>query len=183
MDIFNTTHNRLLENGFEAHDIEEIRKLGASFYKSPINNVVLKKLHYNEEISLIKIFSQEIRTILMKGKENIWNTYLLFCIDNEIDSETNYRIERDTNALRKYAICSDLDLNRIPFLDNFRVINKPIKNDVTSEEESEYLQEIIGFLQESDGKQNKLSVDQVDELTKKILKMVELRYENRQDNS
>ncbi|WP_342415456.1 ABC-three component system middle component 1 [Paenibacillus sp. FSL R10-2782] len=183
MDIFNTTHNRLLENGFEVHDIEEIRKLGASFYKSSINNVVLKKLHYNEESDLIKSFSMKIRSILMEGNENIWNTYLLFCIGNEIDSETNYRIERDTKALRKYAICSDLDLNRIPFLDKFREISKPIKNDVTSEEESEYLQEIISFLQESDGNQNKLNGNQVDELTKKIIKMVELRYENRQNNS
>lgn len=183
MDIFNATHNRLLENGFEVYDMEEIRKLGASFYKSSVNNVVLKKLHFSEEINLIKSFSNEIRSILMEIRENIWNTYLLFCIGNEIDFETNYKIERDTKALRKYAICSELDLDRIPFLDKYRVIKKPIKNDVTLEGESEYLQEIIHFLQESDGKQNKLTADQLDELMNKILIMVELRYENRQNNS
>ncbi|MFB9274173.1 ABC-three component system middle component 1 [Cohnella cellulosilytica] len=183
MDIFNATHNRLLGNGFDIYDIEEIEKLGASFYKSYVNNVVIKKLHYSEEINLIKSFSMEIRSILIGLKENIWNTYLLFCIGNEVDFETNYKIERDTQALRKYAICNETDLNRIPFLDEFRVIKKPIKNEVTLEDESEYLQEIIHFLQESDGKQNKLSVTQLDELMNKILKMVETRYENRQNNS
>ncbi|SHK93578.1 ABC-three component system middle component 1 [Shouchella rhizosphaerae] len=179
MDIFNATHNRLLENGFEVFDIKEIEKLGASFYKSSINNVVLKKLHYSKEINLIKSFSMEIRSILLEGKENIWNTYLLFCFGSEIDFETNYKIERDTKALRKYAISSELDLNRVPFLDEFRVIKKPIKNEVTLEDESIYLQEIIHFLQESDGKHNKLSLDQLDVLMNKLLKMVEQRYENR----
>jgi hypothetical protein len=183
MDIFNATHNRLLENGFEVFDMEEIEKLGASIYKSAVHNVVLKKLHYSEEIGLIKSFSMEIRSILMESKENIWNTYLLYCIGSEIDFETNYKIERDTKALRKYAICSELDLNRVPFLDEFRAIKKPVKNEVTLEDGSEYLQEIIHFLQESNGKQNKLSSDQLDGLMKRILKMVELRYENRQNNS
>ncbi|WP_340397147.1 ABC-three component system middle component 1 [Paenibacillus sp. FSL E2-0202] len=183
MDIFNATHNRLLENGFIIYDKEDIENLGASFYKSPINNVVLKKLHYNEELNLIKILSMEIRSILMDSNENIWNTYLLFCIDGQIDFETNYKIERDTNSLRKYAITSELDLNRVPFLDEYRVIKKPIKNNIAIGDEDEYLEEIIQFLQESDGKHNRLSVDQVDMLMSKILKLVELRYENRQDNS
>lgn len=182
MDIFNATHNRLLENNFEVYEMEGISRLGASFYKSSINNVVLKKLHYNEEISLIKSDSSEIRSILVENRENIWNTYVLFCISDGIDFETNYKIERDTKALRKYAICSELDLDRIPFLDNYRVIKKPIKNDVTLEDESGYLQEIIHFLQENDGKQNKLTADQLNNLTNKILEMVEIRYENRQNN-
>ncbi|MFC4306223.1 ABC-three component system middle component 1 [Cohnella boryungensis] len=183
MDIFNATHNRLLENGFDVYDVKEIENLSATFYKSSVNNVVLKKLHYSEEISSIKTFTMEIRSILLEGNENIWNTYLLFCLGSEIDLETNYKIERDTKALRKYAICSELDLNRVPFLDEFRLIKKPIKNEVTLNDESEYLQEIIRLLQESDGKQNKLSVVQLDVLINKIIKMVEQRYENRQSNT
>ncbi|MDQ0721911.1 histidyl-tRNA synthetase [Paenibacillus sp. W4I10] len=183
MDIFNTTHNRLLDNGFAVYYSKEIEALGASFYKSTINNVVLKKLHYDEELSLIRTFSWDLRSILMEGKENIWNTYVLFCVDDEIDFETIYKIERDTKSLRKYAICSELDLNRIPFLDEYREIKKPTKNDVVVGDGNEYLKEIIHFIEESDGRQNKLTVDQLNALMNKIINMVELRYENRQNNS
>lgn len=175
MDIFNATHNRLLKNGFEVHDIDEIEKMGASLYKSTVNNVILKKLHHVEEVNLVKSFSMNLRSILMDRNENVWNTYLLFCMDNEIDFEINYKIERDTNVLRKYAICNELDLNRIPFLDEFREIKKPVKEAVEIAEGNNYLQEIVNYLKENDGQQNKLSINQVDELIDRIIKMVETK--------
>lgn len=179
MDIFNSTHNRLLENGFSIYKIEDIEKMSAVFYKSVIHNVILKKIHNAEEMKSLKSFSINSRSIMLDSNENVWNTYLLFCIDNEIDFETNYKIERDTRALRKYAICNESDLDRVPFLDEHREIKKPTKNVVNIDDSDEYLLAIINFLEENDGQQNKLNTNQIDSVTKKIIDMVEFRYENR----
>ena len=118
MDIFNVINNRLIEKGFQSLDLLEIEKLGAVIYRSSINHVVLKKIHTYEEIDEIKTFSSKIRSIQLDEKVNISNTYLLFCITKSIDYETFFMIERDTNALRKYVIRNEMDLNRIIFLDN-----------------------------------------------------------------
>lgn len=135
-------------------------------------------MHYKEEMKSITSFSLQIRSLLVEYNFNIWNTYILFCVDQDIDFETNYKIERDTKALRKYAISNEADLNRIPFLDEFRVIKKPIKNEVSIEENNEYLKEIMNYLEKNEGRQNKLNSDQVENLIRKILNMVELRYED-----
>ncbi|MEE4571022.1 ABC-three component system middle component 1 [Paenibacillus jamilae] len=179
MDIFNSTHSRLLENDFSVIEIEQIEKMSAVLYKSSIHNVIVKKIHNTEEMKSIRSLSLNIRSIMLDYKENVWNTYLLFCIADEIDFETNYKIERDTIALRKYAICSELDLNRVPFLDEFREIKKPVKNIIEIEEGNEYLKTIINYLETNDGQRNKLNVNQINVVTKKIIDMVETRHENR----
>jgi hypothetical protein len=178
MDIFNSTHNRLVENGFSAIEIHDIERMSAVLYKSNIHNVIVKKIHNNEELKAIKSYSINIRNVMLDNKDNVWNTYLLFCIENNIDFETAFKIERDTRALRKYAIRSELDLDRVPFLDKLREIKKPVKNVVEINEGDVYLKTIIDYLTAHDGQQNKLTANQIDAATKKIIDMVEQRHEN-----
>lgn len=178
MDIFNLTHNRLIENGFKVDTAIEMENMGSVFYRSKIHNVILRKIHNTEEIKSIKSFSLNVRGIMMDYEENIWNTYLLFCIPNEVDAETNYEIERNTIAIRKYVICNEADLNRVPFLDEFKEVKKINKSDKELEETNEYIKVIIDFLKVNLGHQNKLDKNQIDEVTKKITDMVGNGYEN-----
>lgn len=181
MDTFNFTNNRLIEKGFKPTESQEIEKLGAVTYSSPINHVVLKKIHTHEQLLDIRSYSTDIRNIILNEKLNINNTYLLFCINEEIDYETFFLIERDTRSLRKYVIRNEKDLNRIPFLDNIKVnenVNINIEKEKGEEEDNYYLLKVFDFLTENSGQHNKLSKEQIESSVKMIIDLVEKRYEN-----
>jgi len=182
VDTFNFTNNRLIEKGFKPTESQEIEDLGAVTYRSSINHVVLKKIHTHEELEDIRAYSTDIRNIILNEKLNVNNTYLLFCINEEIDYETFYLIERDTRALRKYVIRNERDLNRIPFLDNIKE-NENANINIEKEEGKEvednyYLLKIFEYLTENTGQHNKLSTEQIEGSVKKIIDLAEKRYEN-----
>lgn len=177
MDIFNVINNRLIKKGFQSMDSLEIEKLGAVIYRSPINHVVLKKIHTYDEIGEIMSFSSKIRSIQLDAKVNISNTYLLFCIMKELDYETFFMIERDTKALRKYVIRNEMDLNRIPFLDDLMNVSKDGIDIKEKQEENFYLKKIYDFLKIHNGQNNKLDNIAIEESINMIIDMVEDRYE------
>lgn len=178
MDIYNFINNRLIEKGFQSIESQEIEGLGAISYRSTINHVVLKKIHTHSEVEDIRSFSTNVRNIMLNDNVNINNTYLLFCINEKIDYETFFKIERDTIALRKYVIRNEKDLNRIPFLDNL-IENTNVSINVKREQEDNfYLLKIFDFLRTYSGQHNKLSKEQVDTSVKKIIDLVEEKYEH-----
>lgn len=178
MDIYNSINNRLIEKGFKSIESQEIEDLGAVTYRSTINHVVLKKIHTHAELQDIRSFSTKIRNIMLNGNVNINNTYLLFCISGEINYETFYMIERDTRAFRKYVIRNEMDLNRIPFLDNLIENEKSSINVKSEQEDNFYLLKIFDFLSIHSGQHNKLSKEQIDNSVKKIIDLVEEKYEH-----
>ncbi|MGU3397251.1 ABC-three component system middle component 1 [Priestia sp. D51] len=178
MDIFNSTNNRLIEKGFESIDLLEIENLGAVTYKSSINYVVMKKIHNHQELKNIKSYAAEIRNILLSQKINIWNAYLFFCVSENINYETFFMVERDTKSLRKYVIRNDLDLDRIPFIDNHIGYKKIDPNVTTNSEENPYLTRIFDFITTHNGRQNKFSPTEVEASIKMIIDMVDKRYES-----
>lgn len=178
MDIYNFINNRLIEKGFESINSPEIEDLGAITYKSNINQVVLKKIHILSEVQDIRAFSIKIRNIMINENVNINNTYLLFCTNEKVDYETFFKIERDTSALRKYVIRNEKDLNRIPFLDNL-IENANVSINVKREQEDDfYLLKIFDLLRTYSGQHNKLSKEQIDTSVKKIIDLVEEKYEH-----
>jgi hypothetical protein len=176
VDIFNSTNNRLIECGFEPLNLSEIESLGSVIYKSPINYVVMKKIHTIKELIDVRAYASNIRNILIEiGDINIYNVYLLFCIDFNIEYETFFMIERDTKALRKYVIRKETDLNRIPFLDNLTddlnaeiAITENIEDDI-------YLKTILECVANVNGK---LSAQDLETSVNKVMDLVEKHYEN-----
>lgn len=179
MDIFNFTHNRLIEMEFRPFHIDGIESVGGVVYKSPVNYVVLKKAHTFEELKNNNAYySTEIRTLMLDNKLNINNTYLIICTDINVDYETFFIIERDTKALRKYVIRNENDLNRIPFLDN-SVKNTDNNIELVYEsEENIYLQELLNYIREKTHQQNKLSTKQIEDSVKLIMNKVGDEIEN-----
>lgn len=178
MDIYNTINNRLIEKGFKSFDSPEIEDLGAVTYRSFINHVVLKKIHTHAELQDIRSYSTNIRNIMLNDNVNINNTYLLFCINEKINYETFFMIERDTRALRKYVIRNEKDLNRIPFLDNLIENAKGSINVKKEQEDNFYLLKIFDLLTAYSGQHNKLSKEQIDTSVKMIIDLVEEKYEH-----
>lgn len=86
------------------------------FCKREQINVIVKE-YENEVISSeVRNDAVNIRNILNKIGENIWNSYLFVCNKNgQID--ISYSIEKDSIGIRKYVINSKEDFKRIPFLD------------------------------------------------------------------
>jgi hypothetical protein len=176
VDIFNSTNNRLIESGFEPLNLLEIENLGSVIYKSPINYVVMKKIHTLKELVDVRTYSSNIRNILLEiGEINIYNVYLLFCIDFKIDYETFFMIERDTKALRKYVVRKETDLNRIPFLDN---LTEDLNTEIAVTEdidENVYLNIILDCIVSVKGK---LSTKEIKTSVNKVMDLVEKNYEN-----
>ncbi|WP_235999630.1 hypothetical protein [Heyndrickxia sporothermodurans] len=103
MNNFNLVHNRLIQKNFKALENEEVEKLGFSLYGNETIRVFLKRLHMELELENINIYSNQIRILLLEQSENIYNSYLILCTDEEINYEKFFMIERNNIALRKYA--------------------------------------------------------------------------------
>lgn len=179
MDIYNIAANRLIEKEFNSIECKEIQNIGAVLYQSNINNIILKKIHSVIELSSIKEYSQKIRNIVSNSDFNLFNTYLLICIDmEELDYETFFMIERDTSSLRKYVIRNEMDLNRIPFLDGIKgdqISNLKTQSDIELDDD---LKSIYIFLNEYDGKNKKISTIDIEKFVNDFEKEVNEELEN-----
>jgi hypothetical protein len=179
VDIFNYTNNCLIDIGFVPYELDEIQGLGAVIYKTSVNHVVMKKIHTNEELNNIGSFSTKIRNIMLNEGVNTSNTYLFICVDEPIEYETFFLIERNTTSLRKYVLRNEIDLNRIPFLD---IKSEEVGNSVgkikENQEQNFYLQKVYEFITSHNGYHNKLSTNEIERSVKMIIDLVEERYEN-----
>ncbi len=175
MDIYNLILNRLEDKGFEIVEKSDVKNVGATLFKSSIYHVVIKKLHYRDQVDKLASFVFDIKNILMENQININNSYLLLCFDFKIDYETFFVIERDTKALRKYVIVNENDLNRIPFLDNLNEEKEGLIIEYNAEENI-YLAELSDFMNEKEGQQFKLKPSEISEGVERILHIMEGEY-------
>lgn len=177
MNNFNRVHNRLIQKNFKALENEYLEKIGFSLYENETIKVFLKRLHMELEPDNIKIYSNQIRVFLLEENKNIYNSYLILCIDEEIDYEDFFMIERNSIALRKYVVRDENDLNRIPFLDNIINTNESNPDNLN---ESEYVEEVKGVyrcLKQYDSKNVKLKDSEVEEIVITLMKGMEVDYE------
>jgi hypothetical protein len=179
MDIFNYTNNRLIERSFRAINILEIQSLGAVVYQSDINIVVVKKIHSDLDIKNIRTLSINIRSILLDRNMNVCNSYLILCVNETIDYETFFTIERDTRAIRKYVVRSSVDLNRIPFLDSLieGLTTESEENRTSNKTENIYVNELVNLISSYNGNEKKLSTEEINNSANLILDLVEKNYE------
>lgn len=169
MKSFNIVHNRLTEKAFKTLENEDMEKLGFSLYENEKIRVLLKQVHTDLEIENIQLYSNQIRNILLEHSKNIYNTYLIICIDEEIEYEKFFMIERNNIALRKYVIRDEKDLIRIPFLDNItdETENNPKNlNDIEFDIE---LKSVFSILEQYDSKNIKLKDYQIEEIVNNLM--------------
>ncbi|WP_100404124.1 ABC-three component system middle component 1 [Bacillus sp. FJAT-42315] len=178
MNNFNVVHNRLIQQNFKALENEEVEKIGFSLYENETIRVFLKRLHMELELEKINIYSNQIRILLLEQSQNIYNSYLILCTDEEISYEKFFMIERNNIALRKYVVRDEKDLNRIPFLDN--TVDKNGKNPANLKE-TEYNEEVkvlFSLLKQYDSENIKLKDSQVGEIVNTLMQGMEMDYEH-----
>lgn len=167
MDIYNETHTKLLDNEYIRTDNEELNLLGCDLYiKSDISVCIYKSLDI-DNIKEVDILSVKVRKILNDKNLNVFNSYLLILIEEKIDYEIFYLIERNNIGIRKYVIKHKTDLERVTFLNFQEKINSSVSPNSIGEENSDFIKKTLEILDE-----NNYSVYKFDE--KKLVQISEL---------
>ncbi|AJH72351.1 hypothetical protein DJ86_1878 [Bacillus cereus ATCC 4342] len=177
MSNFNSVHNRLIQKNFKTLENEDVEREGFSLYVNDTISVFLKQIHTELELENIKLYSNQIRLILLEQSKNIYNSYLIICVDKEMDYEKFYMIERNNIVLRKYVVRDKNDLNRIPFLDN--TVDGDGDNPETLQE-TEYTEEVkrvLSLLEQYDGKNIKLKDNQIEGIVNYLMQGMDIDYE------
>lgn len=151
MLVYNLVKERLYLNAYSFQEYSWSAKLGVVAFRKNHINVFLKVYNMDVEAKNIIDDTLKIRRQLVNNQEvNIWNSYMLIFLQEESDSYIDLvlNVEKDTTALRKYVICKESDINRIPFLDD--TISEVVKP--KSILESEYqgakeIKELINLVQ------------------------------------
>lgn len=151
MDIYNETHTKLLANEYIRKDSEELSLLGCDLYiKSDISVCIYKSLDLDvENIKEIDILSVKVRKILSEKNLNVFNSYLLILIEEKINYEFFYLIERNNIGIRKYVVKHQTDLERVTFLNFQEKINSSAQPNSISEENSEFIKKTLEILDEN----------------------------------
>ncbi|HDR7378768.1 TPA: hypothetical protein QCX22_003944 [Bacillus toyonensis] len=136
------------------------RKLNTGF-------VVKKYQHFDYENILKDVI--DVFLLLKKNEINIWNTYYIILLELDKESKEKhsdfYKIERNSQGLRKYVIMTKNDLYRIPFL--FNLQNKEELNHIsnmkgflhTGEKEiDDFIEWIIEAVESDEIKRNDIKV-------------------------
>jgi hypothetical protein len=121
--------NILKEHEFKLIEDARIKELDLIYYNNNKINVFLGNQNYltvgYEEINNL---AYHLRERLIEKDINIYNSYLLYCIDNDgIKDEDIILLERSSKYLRKYVIRQYEDIERIFFLNN---ISNKIDNEI-----------------------------------------------------
>ena len=160
--------NILKRNEFKIIEDEKIKSLDLIYYKNNKINVFLGNQNYSivgyEDINRL---SYQLREILIKKDINVYNSYLLYCIDQGgIKEEDMILLERSSKYLRKYIIRQCEDIDRIFFLNNTTdsVENKINPYPKVNEDVKNILNHMI-----DDGKILRLGVKKIELIVKNIL--------------
>lgn len=95
-------------------------------YSSKISVVLKEYQKFQEE----KIIEDVVKTraFLRNLDINIWNTYYLILLDNELnyfeDVKKYYSIEKNSKGIRKYLLVNNNDFIRMPFLEKKTSLSK-----------------------------------------------------------
>lgn len=180
--IIDNLYVLLQNNNFEqVIDLEEINILGLLYYKSEERNVFIYSIKENDNLICdINNIAFKLKSVLKNKDINVWNSYMIICINiKEIDKDIML-IERDSKYLRKYVVIDDLDFERIYFLnkndksDSFKEKNKK-ESDINLSTDIEY---IISKMRDDQGNIRKIDTKEIDEIVNHIFKQVGVEYEN-----
>lgn len=174
MSIFNQLNNTLENYGFNRNFVKGIDNLGAILYEYEHIKVLVKHYNIAPEPKHVGDEAIELRERLLELDMNVWNTYYLICIDNEVEFDDIYIIERNTRGLRKYVIREIFDLSRIPFLDaqgQLIEVNHKSKNE-GGKKISPVVEEIEKQIKQNNGVEEKLNNRKIEEIVCQIINKV-----------
>lgn len=149
------------------------------FCKKDQINVVVKEYKEKEVSSQVRSDAVDVRTILNKAGENIWNTYFFICKENE-DVNIPYSLEKDSIGLRKYVINSPEDFNRIPFLDQENSYDgeREASIKLPSINNTSNLEKVVERIISIDGLQRELGTDDLKSIMIDLYGMEVIKDEN-----
>ncbi|WP_281974997.1 ABC-three component system middle component 1 [Halobacillus litoralis] len=149
------------------------------FCKREQINVIVKEYDIDEISNEVRSDAVDLRTVLNKLGENIWNTYLFVCNKNR-GNDISYSIEKDSIGLRKYIINSEDDFKRIPFLDKDHA-NKNSDDTfikLPEIEDSLTFKELVESIISNDGLQRELKNNEVKNILAELYEMDVVKGEN-----
>ncbi|WP_338658338.1 ABC-three component system middle component 1 [Paraclostridium sordellii] len=164
----------LKDNSFTIKHMDSIENLGLVYYT---NNEKYVFVYYIKEDVFMDIdeISFKLREILIKEKVNIWNTYLIICVESKTFIEDIINIERNSKYLRKYVVKELLDIQRIYFLDNTISNSEYIENNVVA---SMNIRNIINKMKDEYGDIKKLSDLEIKSIADELIAEVDESYDN-----
>ena len=178
MDIFNHTHNTLIDNNYTRKEVEQIKLLGCDLYEKNDMSVIIYRSRNIDDIDELNVLSLRIRNFLQENDYNFFNSYLLILPNENLNYELFYLIERNNIGVRKYVIKQKEDLERVTFL-KFKE-DKDTSN--PSEEENESINEIVtitlNILESYGYSSEKFNTSKLEEISKKIFEEMEIINEN-----
>lgn len=152
MLTYNLVKERLFFYDYSYQEFEWTAALGIVAFSKGHINVFLKSYGSDIEAKDIINDTMQVRQQLAESHGiNIWNSYMLICPGGLSESYVDLilKVEKDTTALRKYVICNESDINRIPFLDN--TISENVKPKKILENEyqgTEEVKELVNLVQD-----------------------------------
>jgi hypothetical protein len=169
--MYDLTYTRLHHVGFE--EKKEHPLDGLAWFENGIINVLQQQWDETMTIEMVLEECQRIRDIISKLGENPWNTYYLLCANNlALDDEKVYLIEHNSLAIRKYVLRTEIDLNRIPFLD----LTESFQNETNvmgtdNQNITGIVKEFVEFIIKNDGANVRFSKDEVNIAIHKVLRL------------
>ena len=179
MSILGNLHKKLIERKFI--DCEE-EICGYKIYTNGIYQVFLVTINQFIKLSRVMEDLSELRKYIINKNLNIWNTYIIFCVEEEeIDKCFSIDFERDSRYFRKYVIKSADEIDRISFLNINLSISEENKISLNQKFvfEKKYSLDIFNHFDDYCLKDKKLNNNEIIEITKNIFEIVGVDYENK----
>lgn len=176
--IFRELDEILKQNKFELIEDKKIKELDLLYYRNENINVFLgnqnfSTIGYNE----INNLAYCLRENLIKKDINIYNSYLVYCIEYEcIKEEDIILLERSSKYLKKHIIRQIEDIDRIFFLNNKSNHIDPVKIDKLPKI-NEDIKKIVDEMIDNE-KITKLKAQQIELIAENILKNLGDNNEN-----
>lgn len=155
---------------------------------------ILNFLHYrNKQINVfIKNITKEnigekelnemtysLREELINERINIFNSYVIFCIECNMKEEDLILIERNSKYIRKYVVRDEFDFQRIHFLDKTpNLIDSENKYLCDIENTDKYVLDIIKEMLDCEGEIKPLPNPEIKLIVKKIIEEIGGENEN-----
>ncbi|MDQ0888912.1 hypothetical protein QFZ81_004000 [Paenibacillus sp. V4I9] len=167
---YTSTYERLISKKFQKKELEVLKNFGVTFFYNGSIGVILQYWDYILSVEELINECVQIRETLLESSFNIWNCYYILCTDEEKTIETVYAMERETSSFRKYVIRGEIDLKRIPFLDDTIISNpqNPLLPDPLDLSDKLVL-DLYSFILRNNGENQKLKKEAIDEALKLVL--------------
>ena len=173
--MITTKLQKILEdNNFIIKYTDSIDILGLAYYTNNEKNVFVYYIKDDIFMNIDEI-SFKLREVLINEKINIWNTYLILCVESKSFDEDIISIERNSKYLRKYVVKDLSDIKRIYFLDNTINDSEDIKSNIVA---SENILKIINKMRDENNDIKKLSYSEIKDIVDELISEVSELYEN-----